>query len=108
MQGNQIDKLCTDWLRENCSEDLVWEYGAFSLVIPMFNSHELNEALDTIRQVLCIAFGPSESFGGADYHEARRKLGLHEDVDMIPEVFIKAFNETASGIKSKVSAVGNW
>ncbi len=51
----------------------------------------LNDALETLRQVLCKAFGPEESFGTIDYHEARRKLRLTDDVIPIPDVFVKAF-----------------
>jgi hypothetical protein len=57
----------------------------------MWNAPELNEALDSLKQVLSIAFGPDESFGTTDYNEARRKLRLPEDVP-IPEAFIKAFS----------------
>jgi hypothetical protein len=90
----QIDKLCTDWLRENCGEEVASGYRPHSLAIPMLNSPELNNALETLRQVLSIAFGPDESFGTTDYHEARRKLGVPEEDVTIPEVFIKAFAGT--------------
>ena len=94
MTSAQIDKLCTDWLRENCGEEVASGYRPLSLVIPMWNTRELNDALDTLRQVLSIAFGPDESFGTTDYHEARRKLGVPGDSIQIPEVFIKAFAGT--------------
>jgi len=99
MRSNQIDKLCTDWLRANYGGELASEYNNYSLIITMFNSQELNEALDGLRQVLCIAFGPDGSFGITDYHEATKKLGLREEQGMIPEVLIKAFSETASEAK---------
>jgi len=91
MSSHQIDRLCSDWLRENYGEETASKYGACSLVIPMWNDSDLNDGLETLRQVLCIAFGPDESFGSTDYHEARRKLGLGEDGCRVPDVFIKAF-----------------
>ena len=94
MSGDQIDRLCRNWLAENCGEEIASKYSSQSLVIPMWNPHDLGEALETLRQVLCIAFGPDESFGTTDYHEARRKLGLPDDGGPIPEVFIRAFAGT--------------
>jgi len=66
----------------------------FTLVIPMWNPPDLNDALKNLRQVLCIAFGADQSFGTTAYHEARRKLRLHEKMVEIPEVFIRAFTGT--------------
>ena len=91
MSGGQIDKLCRDWLSENYREKLASEYKSYSLVIPMWNTLELNHALETLRWVLCLAFGSEESFGTTDYHEARRKLSLPDDRIPIPDVFVKAF-----------------
>jgi hypothetical protein len=91
MNGEQIDKVCRDWLRENYGEDLASEYRAHSLVILMWNTSELNEALETLMQVLHIAFGPDRSFGTTDYYEVRRKLKLSDDGTPIPEVFLRAF-----------------
>ena len=91
MSGGQIDKLCRDWLRENYREKLASEYTSYSLVIPMWNTLELNDALETLRQLLCLAFGSEESFGTTDYHETRRKLSLPDDRIPIPDVFVKAF-----------------
>ena len=96
MSAYQIDRLCSDWLSENYGEETASKYGPCSLVISMWNDSELNDALETLRQVLCIAFGPGESFGNTDYREARRKLGLREEGHGIPDVFIKAF----AGIRS--------
>ena len=93
MTSSQVDRLCNDWLKENCGTELAANYSTQSLVIPMWNAPELNEALETLRQVLCIAFGVDETFGTTDYHEARRKLGLPDNRVPIPEVFIKAFAE---------------
>ena len=93
MTGEQIDELCIDWLKENYGEELATKYRPYSLVIPMWNISELNEALETLRQVLCIAFGPDESFGTVDYYEVRRKLRLSEDRTPIPELFLKVFVE---------------
>jgi hypothetical protein len=94
MLSGQIDKLCTDWLRENYGEEIASKYKSYSLVIPMWNTPDLGEGLETLRHVLCVAFGPDESFGTTDYHEARAKLRLLNDEVPIPEVFIKAFAET--------------
>jgi len=69
------------------------KYGHYSLVIPTRNSFELNEALETLMQVLRIAFGPDKSFRTTDYYEVRRKLKLSDDRTPIPEVFLKAFAE---------------
>ena len=91
MTSGQIDRLCTDWLRENCGEEIASEYRSDSLAIPMLNSPELNNALDALKEALCIVFDPDESFGTTDYNEARRKLGLPDDEVLIPDVFIKSF-----------------
>ena len=48
------------------------------------NTSELNEALETLMQVLRIAFGPDESFGTIDYYEVRRKLKLSDGRTPIP------------------------
>ncbi|MBC8512717.1 MAG: hypothetical protein H8D32_07045 [Dehalococcoidia bacterium] len=103
MKSGQIDQLCIDWLRENYGEELALEYQGCSLVIPASNSYELNRALGTLRQVLCIAFRPEESFGTTDYHEARKKLGLPEDQIRVPDVFVRAFDETSRGNGKPVS-----
>lgn len=94
MKSGQIDKICSDWLKDNYGDELASDYRHYSLVITMWNTSELNEALEALRQVLCIAFGPAESFGNTDYHEAREKLGLPEDRVSIPDVFIEAFAGT--------------
>jgi hypothetical protein len=96
MSAHQIDRLCTDWLTENCGREVSSKYMPWSLVIPILNTPDLNVGLETLRQVLCIAFGADESFGTTDYHEARRKVGLLEDTCRIPDVFIKAFTRTGS------------
>lgn len=63
-------------------------------MIPMWNTLNLNEALETLREVLYLAFGPDESFGSTDYDQARRKLRLPDNTIAIPDVFIKAFAVT--------------
>ena len=108
MKSRQIDKLCIDWLKENYGEELASKYKCHSLLIDVFNSLELNEALESLTQVLRIAFGPDRSFGTTDYHEARRRIGLHEDVDMIPEAFIKAFSETVTEAKGVVPRLKDY
>jgi hypothetical protein len=94
MKVGQIDKLCLDWLKKNYGDGVASDYRHYSLVIDRWNTSELNEALESLRQVLCITFGPSGSFGNMDYHEAREKLGLPEDEAPIPDIFIKAFAGT--------------
>ena len=91
MTSAQIDEFCKDWLRENCGEEIASKYSTYSLVISMWNPPDLSEALEVLRGVLCIAFGPDESFGTTDYHEARKRLRLREERVQIPEVFIRAF-----------------
>lgn len=91
MKGGQIDRLCSDWLEENYGDEVASDYRHYSLVINVWNTAELNEALEALRQVLCITFGSDESFGTTDYHEARRKLGLPDDEVVIPGVFLEAF-----------------
>ena len=103
MESGQIDQLCIDWLRKDYGEELALGYQGYSLVIPTLNSYELNEALDTVGEVLCIAFGPEESFGTTGYHEARRKLGLPEGQIRVPSVFVRAFDETSRGNGKPVS-----
>jgi len=91
VSGSQIDELCRDWLRENCSEEIGSEYTTYSLVIPMWNSPVLNNALEGLRLELCLSFGPEQSFGSIDYYEAREKLGLSDSKTPMPDVFIRAF-----------------
>ena len=94
MSSGQIDRLCRDWLKGNCGEKIASKYRPCSLVITTWNTPDINDGLENLRQVLCIAFGPAESFGSTDYHEARGKLGLPEDRVSIPDVFIEAFAGT--------------
>ena len=91
MSGSQIGALCQEWLRENCGEEIATEYTIYSLVIPMWNSADLNNALEDLRLELCLSFGPEQSFGSTDYYEAREKLGLLNGKTPVPDVFIKAF-----------------
>ena len=91
MSGGQIDTLCRDWLRENYGEEIVSEYTIYSLVIPMWNSPDLNGALEDLKLELCLAFGPEQSFGTTDYYEAREKLGLADERTPVPDVFVRAF-----------------
>jgi hypothetical protein len=91
MTRGHIDRLCRDWLRQNYGEEIASEYASHSLAIPAFNSVDLNNALNELRQNLCLAFGPKQSFGNTDYYEARKKLGLPDDRTPVPDVFVKAF-----------------
>jgi hypothetical protein len=94
MSGDRIDRLCRDWLSEHYGEGTASKYRSYSLIIPMWNDAEINEALETLRQILCISFGPDESLGTTGYHKVRRKLELRDERVPIPEVFIKAFART--------------
>jgi hypothetical protein len=91
VSGSQIDALCRDWLRENCGEEIESEYTTYSLVVPMWNSAVLNNALEDLRLELCLSFSPEQSFGSTDYYEARAKLGLLDGKNPVPDVFIRAF-----------------
>jgi hypothetical protein len=91
MTSGQIDRLCQDWLRENYGEAIASEYTPHSLLIPAFNSTDLNSMLEELRQNLCLAFGPEQSFGSTDYYEARERLGLTDDRTPVPDVFVMAF-----------------
>jgi len=92
MSSEQIDELCTDWLEGNCATGIAVQYKNHSLVIPIWNSPELNNCLETLRQALSIAFNPDKSLGSIEHSEARRKLGLPMNRLAIPEIFIKAFS----------------
>ena len=91
MSGSQIDRLCQDWLRENYGEATASEYTRYSLLIPMWNAPDLNNALEDLKLELCLSFGPEQSFGATDCYEAKEKLGLPDDRTPIPDVFIGAF-----------------
>ena len=94
MSGSQIDRLCQDWLRENYGEAIASEYTTYSLVIPMWNSPDLNDALEDLKLELCLSFGSKQSFGDTEYYEAREKLGLSDDRAPVPDVFIGEFATT--------------
>ena len=91
MSSGQIDKLCQEWLGENYDEAIALEYTIYSLVIPISNSPDLNNALEDLMLELCFSFGPEQSFGATDYYEAKEKLGLLDDRAPVPDVFIRAF-----------------
>ena len=91
MSGGQIDRLCQDWLLENYGEEIASEYTIYSLVIPMWNPADLNDALEEFKLELCLTFGPQQSFGSTDYYEAREKLGLSGGRTPIQDVFVRAF-----------------
>jgi hypothetical protein len=91
MSGDQVDRLCRDWLRENYGEEIALEYTTYSLVIPMWNPADLNEAMEDLRLALCLAFGSEQSFGSTDYYGAREKLRLSSGRTPIPDVFVRAF-----------------
>ena len=91
MSGSQIDRLCQEWLRENYGEAIASEYTTYSLVTPMWNSPDLNNALEDLKLELCLSFDHEQSFGATDYYEAKEKLGLPDDRAPVPDVFIRAF-----------------
>ena len=91
MSATQIDWLCRSWLRENYGAAVASEYTTYSLLIPMWNSLELNNALEDLQLELTLSFGPEQSFGATDYYETREKLGLSDDRIPIPHVFVRAF-----------------
>ena len=91
MSGAQINRLCRDWLHENYGEEIASECTPYSLVIPAWNSADLNDALEDFRLMLCLAFGSEQSFESTDYYEAREKLGLCDSRIPIPDVFVKTF-----------------
>ena len=91
VSGSQIDGLCHDWLRENYGEAIASEYTTYSLVIPMWNSADLNDALEELKLELYLSFGPEQSFGSTNYYEAREKLWLSGGQTPIPDVFVRAF-----------------
>jgi hypothetical protein len=89
MTGSQVDTLCKDWIEQNYGVVLASKYMRYSLVMPIWNDAELNEALENFRQILCILFGPDESFETTDYHEAKSKLGLPASEPRIPDAFLE-------------------
>jgi hypothetical protein len=89
MSGEQIDNLCRDWLRGNYGEAIASEYTAYSLVVPLWNSPDANDALECLKLELCLAFGSEKSFGTTDYYQAREKLGLADNRASVPDVFTK-------------------
>jgi hypothetical protein len=91
MTDDKIDRLCLDWLRQNHGEEVASEYKSYSLLIPAFNSADLNGALEELIQTLYLLCGTGQSFGSTDYYEARERLGLPGDKTPVPEVFIRAF-----------------
>jgi hypothetical protein len=91
VSGSQIDRFCHYWLRENYGEEIASEYTTYSLVIPMWNSADLNDALEDLKFELYLSFGPEQSFGATNYYEAREKLELPDDRTPVPDVFLRAF-----------------
>jgi hypothetical protein len=91
MTSGQIDRLCRDWLHQNYGEEIASEYAPHSLLVSDFNSADLNNALEELRQALCLAFCPEQSFGSTDYYEAKEKLGLPDDRVPVPDVFVRAY-----------------
>jgi hypothetical protein len=73
MHGAQIDSLCRDAFSESYGKELASDHTSYSLVIPMWNTLKLNDASETLRHVLRLAFCPTRSFGTTAYHEASSK-----------------------------------
>ena len=93
MTGKQVDNLCRAWIEQNNGFELARRYTGYSLVMPGWNDDELTEALENLRQVLCIAFGPDESFETTDYYEARAKLKLPERQSQIPQAYFEVISQ---------------
>ena len=91
MKSKQIDQLCRDWLVGNYGDEIASEYMVYSLVIPSFNSKQLNDALEELRLTLCDIYGQEQSFGSTDYQDARDRLELAGKRTPVPDVFVKAF-----------------
>jgi hypothetical protein len=91
VNDSQIDGLCYDWLLKNCGEEIASEYTTYSLAVPMWNSVDLNDALEDLKLELYLCFGPGQSFGATNYYEAKEKLGLPDDRITVPDVFVRAF-----------------
>ncbi|MDY6916546.1 MAG: hypothetical protein SVP26_01170 [Chloroflexota bacterium] len=91
MNGGEIDRLCVDWLDENRGEAVAQHYTWYALLFPAWNPPELNDALESFRRSLSVAFGAGASFGTTDYQEARRRLHLRDDRFPVPEAFVKGF-----------------
>ena len=94
MTSGQIDQLCRDWLYQNYGETIASEYTSHSLLIPDFNSTDLNSALEELRQTLSLIFGAEQWFARTDYYDARERLGLPDDRTPVPDVFVKAFTRS--------------
>jgi hypothetical protein len=78
------------------------------MLIPAFNSADLNCALEELRQSLYFIFGPEQSFGSADYYEARERLGLSDDRTPIPDVFVRAFVGTQNSSQQTPVFNNQW
>jgi len=78
MTSIHIDWLCWDWLHDNYGEEVASEYTSHSLLIPAFNSTDLNSASEELRQTLYLIFGPKQSFGSTDYYEAKAAVEAGE------------------------------
>jgi len=91
MSSKQIDLLCQEWLRANYSEEFASEYSTYSLVIPAWNSPELNDALEALQTEMTISFGFGQSFGATDYEEARERMGLAKAKTPVPDIFVSSF-----------------
>ena len=46
---------------------------------------------NTLRLLLCLAFGSEQSFGTADYYEVRGNLELPDGRTPMPDMFVRAF-----------------
>jgi hypothetical protein len=57
----------------------------------MWNSADLNDALEDLKFELYLHFGPEQSFGATDYYKAREKLELPGDRTPVPDVLFSAF-----------------
>lgn len=90
MSGAYVDRLCRDWLRVNYGDAMASQYTVYSLLMPMWNSPDLNNALEKLKRDLGFFFGLERTFADTDYHEARLKLGLSDERTPVPQIFLKA------------------
>ncbi|MDD5038148.1 MAG: hypothetical protein PHN78_02380 [Dehalococcoidales bacterium] len=85
MTGSQIDRLYRSWLRENYGEAVALGYTAYPLVIPMWNSPELNDVIKDLQLEPDLSPLSRATLLSCDYYEARVKLGLPHDRTPVPK-----------------------
>ena len=97
VSGEEVDRLCRDYLRARYSDELSELYENMSLLTPDLNTEDLNGALGDLLTRLAGHFGPDECFLGADYDVARSVLGLSDGRTPLPAVFRRIFSQGSHG-----------